>query len=435
MTTVKITKNTNKKMWVVWLALWSAAFSKAMLTGGIAIGDVLFGFAAVVCFLFLCQRLPRIYIPKWSVYVVLLIMWAVVGGLLASGFSPFAFSEMEFLKSFAKLSFYGLGAILLGSYIWKMEMNTIRKAVLCILTINALIALCIYVAQLLEQLSGIHLPHEFFWFGRGGPLTFGERLKPWEIGGIVLNKARGIFSEPAAFGIFQILGLAFLYFRSSTITQKHAWKYIIILVSLLLTFSLSTYILLCTLLVILIFKQRKIAQLFSLLKIMFATVMMIFLLFTLTPLHLSEAFYNRVTHRFVEFVQGQDRSGGVRVLGSWETAKEIIMKSPIFGSGLGNLDVAFNSTGRTLYYSTLVFDHAAIFNIPFYILGTFGIIGFFIFILFVGSLFIRAPAAGTVFLISMFAYGSFLETSFWVFYVLLSINFVSVRKEVLNEKI
>lgn len=422
-------------MWVVWLVLWSAAFSKAMLTEGIAIGDVLFGCATVGCFLFLCRHLPRIYIHKWSVYIILLIMWAIVGGLFANSCSSFPFSEIEFLKSFAKLSFYGIGAILIGSYIWKMEKDTINKAVLYVLTLHALIALYIYVAQSLKQLSGIHLPYEFFWFGQGGPLSFGKDLKPWLINGVILNKTRGIFSEPSTFGIFQILGLAFLYFRSPAVTQKHTWKSNIILVSLLLTFSLSVYIMLFVFLLILVLKQRKIARLFSLVRLILGVVIVTFLLFTLTPLRLSSVFYQKISHRFVGFVHGEDRSGGVRVIGSWETAKEIIMKSPFFGSGLGNIDVAFESTGRILHYATLVWEKAAMFNILFYVLGSMGVIGFTIFVFFIAHLIISAPAAGTVFFISMFASGNFLEPSFWVFYVLLSINFVSVRKEVLNEKI
>jgi len=346
-------------------------------------------------------------------------MWAVVGGIFASGFSPFAFSEIEFLKSFAKLSFYGIGTILIGSYIRKMDKDTIGKAVLCILTLHAFIALYIYIAQLVEQISGTHLPHEFFWFGQGGPLTFGERLKPWEIGGIVLNKARGIFSEPSTFGIFQILGLAFLYFKSPAITQKHTWRSNVIFVSILLTFALSTYILLFVFLLILVLKQRKIKQLFSLTRLILGAVIVIFMLFAFAPLSLPKVFYQRIIHRFVGFVQGHDRTGGVRVMGSWETAKEIIVKSPIFGSGLGNLDVAFKSTGRILYYAELVFKEAAIFNIPAYVLGSMGIIGFVIFFLFIAYLVVRIPAAGAVFLVSLFIYGAFLGTTFWVFYILL----------------
>jgi len=436
--TSEIKRCPNRKIWIVWFALAGASLSKAMLIEGISIGDVFFGWAAVTVLLSFAVRPHFLSIPKWFIYVVFLLILSVVGGLFTSGYSPFAFSGIEFWKSFAKLSFYGIGAILLCSYIRKMDAEVVGKAVLSILTLHALIALYIYLAELLGQISGISLPYEFFWFGQGGPSMPGKSLVPWVIDGIVLNKARGIFSEPANFGIFQTLGLAFLYLRLSANIRSHPWKLNIIFVSLLLTFSLSAYALLFVFLLALLLEQRRIRQLFFLLRTVLGVAVVIFLLFTLTPLRLSNVFEERIIHRFVGFVRGDDRSGTARLIGSWDTAADIVSRSPIWGSGLGNLDVAFNSTGRKLVYVTGPDEQiklgASIYNIPIYVLGSLGIIGFSVFVLFIGNLVIRAPSASLVFLVSMFAAGTFLESPFWIYYVLLSINFTYVYKKAQDEK-
>jgi hypothetical protein len=430
MDTIGITKNTNKRIWIIWLILGSASLSKAMLTNGIAIGDVLFGFAAVVCFLSLCLHPRRVYVPKWSIYVILLIIWAAVGGLIASGYSPFAFSEIEFLKSFVKLSFYGIGAILLGSYIQEMERDTIGKAVFNILTLHALIALYIYIAQLVEQISGTHLPHEFFWFGQGGPSMFGGDLIPRTVGVLPLAKSRGLFSEPATFGIFQTLGLSFLYFRTPLIIHKHVWKHAVILSGILLSFSLSSYILLFILFFIsfvMKLKQKRRIWLYhkrgQLLQLSIVAVI-IFGIFTVSPLHISSVFQDVIIHRFAGLAQGHDRSGTQRLIGSWDTARYIVTDSPIVGAGLGNLDVAFNRSGYQLEYITgpneVIRPDASIYNIMFYIIGSMGVIGFIIFALLIKQLISCSPAASMIFLASLFASGNFLETAFWGFYILYS---------------
>ena len=427
-TTREIPAYRNKRVWVVWLALGGAALSKAMLIEGVSIGDVLFGCAAVACLLSRFKGRRLLYVPRWSIYIVFLLIWAVAGGFFARSYSFFAFSEVEFWKSFAKLIFYGIGAILLGSHFRDIGIDAISKVVLTFLTLNALIALYIYGAQVVDQISTIHLPHEFFWFGQGGPLTIGQRLSPRVIkGGIILNKARGVFSEPANFGIFQTLGLAFLYFRASMPVNRFTWKQIVILTSLLLTFSLSVYGLLVTLSVAWALKQKQVRQWKTMLKAILGVAVVTTLAFSLAPASLSGALQEAVFHRLVSATQLQDRTSVARLIGSWDVARAVVSDSPLFGSGLGNLEFAFLGSGKG--YSSLVSQEtltvtirgsAAAFNILFAVLGSLGIVGFFIFFLLIAHLIIGSPAASIVFLVSTFATGIFLGPVFWVYYVLLA---------------
>ena len=394
-----------------------------MLTESVSIGDVLFGCAAVACLLSFLKgrRRLRTYIPIWSVYIVLLIVSAIVGGLYASSHSPFPFSGTEFWRSLAKLSFYGIGAILLGLHVRELATDAIGRALFSVLTLHALIALYIYLAHLFQRLSGIDLPYEFLWFGQGGPLALGSGLALRSVGGIELDAARGIFSEPSTFGIFQTIGLALLYSRSPMTVQRNTWKQSVILVSVLLTFALSSYILLSVFFVTLALKQRQIKDLFPALRLVLGAVILMSLVFALAPTSLSDAFQEVIIHRFFSgFLHGQDRTGTVRLIGSWDTAREIVSRSPMLGSGLGNLDVAFLGTGRSLEYEPISWGGPAIFNIAFYVLGAMGVVGFAIFFLLITRLFVRAPAAGAVFVVAMFASGTFLETTFWVFFVLLA---------------
>ena len=315
---------------------------------------------------------------------------------------------------------------MLGSYLQGIKIDVISKVVLTILTLNALIALYIYGAQVVEQILGIHLPHEFFWFGQGGPLTIGRRLNIGAISsGIILNKARGVFSEPANFGIFQTLGLAFLYFRASVPVNRFVWKQVVIFASLLLTFSLSAYGLLVTLSVVWAFKQKQVRQWKGILKVILGMAVVVFLVFSLTNFFL-DAFQEVIVHRFVRATQLQDRTSVARVIASWDVARTILSDSPVFGSGIGNLELAFLSSSKG--YSRLVSqetltvtigESAAAFNILFAVLGSLGIVGFFIFFLLIAHLVIGSPAAAIVFLVSMFATGIFLGPVFWVYYVLL----------------
>lgn len=411
---------------VVWLALVGASLSRAMLIEGISIGDVLFGCAAAACLLRLFKNPRPPYVPIWSVYIILLIMWAGAGGLFMSSTSNPVFSEIEFWKSFVKLSFYGFGAILLGSYIRGMEAAMIGKVVFNNLTLHAAIALYIYVAQVLGQLSGVHIPHAFFWFGQGGPLAFGGELVTATVDSVVLYRARGIFNEPSTFGLFQTLGLAFVLFRTSQPITTSVWKYVVILTSLLLTFSLTTFGLLAVLLVLWVLTRKQVAWWKTALKVILGIVVVISLVFSFVPTSFLHAFSEAVVHRSVRVAQLQDYSGTARMIASWDVARSTISNSPVFGSGIGNLEATFLHGGS---YSSLISQKilagglqgsTAAFNILLAVLGSLGIGGFLIFLVLIAHPIIIAPAAGIVLLVSTFGTGIFLGPVFWVYYVLLA---------------
>jgi len=397
----------------IWILVGGAAFSHAQfIIQGVSLADLFFACSLVICFLSLSMNGSLHYIPRCSIYIILLLIWALIGGLLADSASFFAFSKTEFVRSFVKLSFYGIGAVLLSSYIWKIEIDVIGKTVLNILTFNALIAIYIYIAMSFP----IGLPYKFFWFRQGGPLTAGY-FGGFESG---LVRARGIFSEPSSLGIFQTLGLTFLYFKSHAIANKLNWKYAAIIISILLTFSLSAYFLFGVMLIFFILKLRHFKQLFS-----YTLIIVLTLLFLATIMYNS--FQETIVTRLISVFQGKDNSATVRLIATWEASIATINISPIFGSGLGNLESTIPAIGSGLKYKSILTENSQGWNILAYVLGTMGIVGLFIFGLFIVNLIGRTPAAGTVFLCSMFATGRFLDPIFWIFYILFSKEYICYK--------
>ena len=148
-------------------------------------------------------------------YALLLCFWAITGALFLNIASPFDFSETEFAKSFAKLNFYVILSIFLNSYFRKFPNNAIHNIVLSVLLVNALVAIYIFIVMTFK----IDLPYEFFGYGPREKINIGNVY--YRTGGFVV--ARGIFEEPSLLGIFQSLGLSFLFF-SSTASTSHQKK-------------------------------------------------------------------------------------------------------------------------------------------------------------------------------------------------------------------
>lgn len=393
---------------LVWGIIGGAALSKSELLPttlpGVSVSDALL--ACVACFI-----LINFFMGKFNFvshrglhYLFILWMYALVSGLFLFLLAPFWFSEIEFVKSFAKLSFYGIIAALLIPYFRKISIDVIRSSLLNILALSALIAIYIYVVMTLE----INLPYKFFWYGQPEHYIFNTYYR--STGFIV---ARGFFSEPSTMGIFMNLGLAFLYFSPNSHIKINNWKHAIVILSILLTFSLTSYFLLALNLFLFLLKHKKIQ-----LRTLFIFSIIIILLICVTPFF--KMFQEAITHRlFTKVFLGLDDSTTYRLLGSWEIPLKIMNDSPIFGVGIGNLDVASSRINYQLKFEGMIGKQG--FNIFAYVLGTMGIGGLSIFVLFIANLFIRNPVAGTIFLASMFATGTFLGAPFWIFYCLFTI--------------
>jgi hypothetical protein len=388
----------------IWLVVGGGAFSSTVIIPGISLADAFFLCSFTICLLYVFVQ-GSIRIHSWFIYIVLLLLSAIIGGWV-NGYSESTFSELEFMKSLTKLSFYGIGSLFLAVYVEKINITCIGRVILNILTFNAVIAIYIFVAMLTPE----NLPYEFFWFWQQGPVTAGY-FGSNESGFV---RARGIFSEPSNLAIFQTMGLAFLYFKTR-ILNKFSWQYLIVLSSILLTFSMTGYFLLSILMVI--FYRQKLIRYMLLMSIVLTMIILF------TPL--GDAFNDVILERFFSIIQGYDGSANARLFASWELPFKIVSISPAFGAGLGNLESIFEILSHDLAYAELMEGRQG-WNVLAYVLGTMGTIGFVIFVMFIVRLIVLNPLAGIIFVLFMFASGRFLEPLLWIYYVLYSKSVVPI---------
>ena len=386
---------------LVWCIIMGASLAKWYTIPGISLGDIL-----VACILIIL--IIRLFMGNFSLkkyrsllYVALLWFWAFGGALFLINASPFYFSEEEFAKSFLKLSFYGIATVFLVSYFRKVPSDITRNLLLNVLMLNALIAVYIYLVIDFE----LSLPYKFFWFNQPEHLISSTYYRAT---GIVV--ARGIFNEPSFLGIFQNLGLAYLFFSHNSKLKLLDWKYLIIIFSILLTLSYAAYSLLVLNLFLLI--RGKKFYLGTVINLLLLIALITVIVILIHPSILEEV----IVSRTFKMLNGMDDSSNARILGSWEPALKFIKDSPFFAAGLGNFDIAQISIDSPFRY--MVGEQQQGWNIFAYILGTLGVVGFGIFILFIADLIIHAYPAGIVFVATMFASGNFLDPSFWIFYCL-----------------
>lgn len=101
------------------------------------------------------------------------------------------------------------------------------------------------------------------------------------------------------------------------------------------------------------------------------------------------------------------------MIGSWEFPLSVVRLSPVFGSGLGNLETFYPEVSSTLHYKT--YDNGNVTNILAYILGALGPLGLVLFLLLLIKLMVKNFSLGLVFLFAMFTTGNFLDAPFWLF--------------------
>ena len=101
----------------------------------------------------------------------------------------------------------------------------------------------------------------------------------------------------------------------------------------------------------------------------------------------ADLIYEFIIQRTAGLLAGDDRSGSLRWLGSYDTMVFALRQSPLLGSGIGFLDILPSINGIEFSYQTDVQEFVTstgnIQIVPFYFLGALGPLGLIIFILMV----------------------------------------------------
>ena len=390
------------------LALVSCALTKALVFEGVSLGDICFVVAVAICLR--SRRAPpqdaSARLIKTLVYS--LIGWALLGALWSPVWGG-AGSLEQALKSFAKLLLYSGGATVLYRHIRTLSLTCVYDAVRMVCLGTSLIALYVLVAQLSGAPERYYL---FLWFGQAAPLQLGDPMTLRYVSELQMATARGNFSEPSMFAIFQCWCVALLL----TLGRQTKRTSIVVALAIVLTIlSLSVSGLGLLLAIVCTVRFPAIAQARRwVLTAVLAGCGIVGVVGMVSPIPLKAWFQDGIWLRAVSIFEGSDNSANGRLLGSWDVATSVLASSPLTGSGIGNLDATYaRLSGHDLSHG-LDRYRAPVHVVPFYVLASLGVVGLFLFGWLILLLLKADWGLGAVFVVSLFCAGTFLEPGMWV---------------------
>lgn len=395
----------------LWLAAVGAIGAHSFVVPGVSVADVALALAASLAVggLWASRRVPKL--PRWLLWVAVAALWSLLGAAVLAAGSPFGFFWLEFGKSFAKLLFYPAAVFLVGTSLERLPPGRAADVLLWALTLNAAIALYIY----LVMAAGLDLPYRFLWtLSEHGEETarfgFGVSLMP-------PVRARGLASEPSALGYFQVMGLAAALLLARSARRALLWRAALVVASVVLTFSLTSYGLLFVLGIVLLAQGGK--QSLTILRRAAIPVALAVTCVLLLPAA-RQTFDSTVVTRLAEIVAGErDVSATLRLRSSWEMAAAMVRASPLFGAGLGHYDVALETLRPSLSMPEHLKPGTQGWNALAHLLGTLGPVGLGCGLLLLLEVWRRSRPAGVMMAAAAFADSTILGAPFWLFYLLL----------------
>ena len=393
----------------LWIVAIGAIGAQSFVVPGVSIADLALAAGAGLAAreLWVSRRVPEF--PRWLLWVAVAALWSLLGAAALASSSPFDFSGLEFGKSFAKLLFYPAAVFLVGTTLGRLSPGRTASVLLWALTLNAALALYVYAAM------AVDLPYRSLW----ALSEHGEETARVVSGAspLLALRARGVASEPSVLGYFQVMGLACALLLSRPAWRPLRWRAAFVVLSVLLTFSLTSYGLLCALgLVLLVLEGRRLLTGLRWAAILVAVAAACVLLVPVA----RDAFDTMVVTRTADIVAGsRDVSAFLRLRSSWDMAAAMARASPLFGAGLGHYDVALEALRPSLPMPEQLRPGSQGWNALAYLLGTLGPVGLGCGLLLLWEIWRRSPPAGVMMAAAAFADSTILGAPFWLFYLLL----------------
>ena len=133
--------------------------------------------------------------------------------------------------------------------------------------------------------------------------------------------------------------------------------------------------------------------------------------------------------RLTRVVSAQDLSATGRLIGSWDVAFDVAARSPVVGSGLGNLTVAAEGFGYTFETADRTLDVIPSWNVFAIALASMGVVGLVLYLLLVLELISRNAWAGLMIGVAGFVTGGLLVATLWVFFALYAASYSAVHPD------
>jgi hypothetical protein len=400
---------------LLWPFLAALFVSQIFVAPGVAGADLLLAAAASVAAVaaFRLKQAPGW--PRWASVLALFWAWALLGGVMRSMRTPFEFSTLEFAKSFVKLTFYGGVAVLAAWGVKRVAPERLREALLTLLAVSAGVAILLYAAML----AWPQLPYETFLPGTVPTayyfeqLWFGDR-PPGVLEPPVLLRARGLSTEPSHLGYVQAMGLGFLLLGRGH-PPRLGLRLILVVLSILLTFSLTAYALSAA--VLILASPKLVAALRRRPRPAVLAGALLGLALLVPPA--AQTLQRAIVVRGARILEGDvDVSSRLRLFESWAIALRIARDAPVVGTGLGNFEKGLAAVRGDLQGGAQLDPESQGWNVLAHVLAATGSVGLCLFLLFLVQLVPRGRAPAALFLLGCIVQGSFLAAPFWVSWVL-----------------
>jgi O-antigen ligase len=399
---------------LLWLPIVGVALGQRFVLPGASLADLALGLFAAAAFVLLARESRRSGwppLPAWTMWLGALWAWAALGGLAHVILDTEVFSLREFLKSFAKLSFYAAAAPLLVLALRRSDAARTADIVLNAFGLAGALAIAIYVAML----AGVPLPYQALW-GHGPELAYFKEVR-WFAGvasrGPLLLRAQGLAAEPSRLGYLQSMALGYVLLRPGSGTRIDL-RLVVVILSILLSFSLTGYALLLSILGLWLLPRWRRARLAPGRRGLVAAASVLVVLLPLAPT-LYRAVVVRASH---SFSGSGDASARMRVVGNWQMTYRLLEENPVLGVGLGNYDVMAGELQAFLFEGHFSVVNSQGWNAFAYVLATLGVPGLLLFLALLVSAFRGRGRLALPFVLGMFADGTVLGAAFWVFFTL-----------------
>ena len=398
---------------LLWLPLGGVAIGQRFLLPGVSLADVCLA-AFVALALWRLRREPW-PVPAWTSWLAAFCVWTVASGIWAAALDP-GFSGVEFVKSLAKLLFYGLAALVLARVVRAEGLATAVRVAAVSLACAASLAIALYAAMQLraplpyDALCGeanrecaTAYYYELRWFGDNSARSFREGVHV---------RAIGVAGEPSRLGVLLGLGLGFVLLAGRA--RPPVAAAVVIATAAALTFSLSAYALLLPVLGLWALQRLRAGGRG---RRAWLAVGAVAVVACLPPV--TRTLHRTIVVRSQRILEGRaDSSARLRVLGSWDMATLLARTHPLRGVGLGHFDLRVQEVAPLVPGGHMLDGTVQGWNALAYVLATTGAVGLVSFLLMGYAALRKSPALALVFLAGTFADSTVLGPAFWVFFAL-----------------
>jgi hypothetical protein len=336
-------------------------------------------------------------------HIVLLLFWFSALIISLSNMNEEYFSIASFILSFSKFSLYIISLFILPPF-FKENYEKLNKIIK-----NSVVIMC--VLGLYQFIS--HYVFPFFPYSFTHPLISNRHGLDSMISYGGQFRIRSIFSEPAHFSIY----LTILYFYLVKVKKATPFVHILVFISVILTLSMGGLALLI-LVYFINFLRNLVHQ--GNFKVITCAVLgiLIFGLFAFTN--------DYITSRISNISSLKEGSATTRLLGGWEYA----LNTPVSGIGFGNVENYYN---QNLVSEDLSYAKGNVHNILALTYIISGVVGLFLFVLFILLLFQKSVYSTLFIFATFFAWGAFNTTNLWFILILFSVYDYYINNKLKNK--